>query len=210
MARIETDPNYSSPTFSRATAATDPFKKEDVQNLAAAMSTHVHDGAGKGLVIPFATTIPSGAITSAMIADNTIATTDLAVGSVARSAVATDLSAQSTTSATFVVLPSISVTLTTVAGSDVLVWFVGTMIASNATAVAQFSMTMDGGAFPGLVKYTAPAGAYAVPVTIMARYTPAAGPHTWTIGWTISAGSIQTDTGTYRSILALELKRATG
>ena len=82
MARIETDPNYSSPTFSRATAATDLFKKEDVQNLAAAMSTHVHDGAGKGLPIPFATAIPNGTITSAMIADATIDTADLKDGAV--------------------------------------------------------------------------------------------------------------------------------
>lgn len=50
MARIETDPNYSSPTFSRATAATDLFKKEDVQNLASAMSTHDH-GSTKGLAV---------------------------------------------------------------------------------------------------------------------------------------------------------------
>lgn len=50
MARIETDPNYSSPTFSRATAATDLFKKEDVQNLAAAMSAHDHN-VNKGLAV---------------------------------------------------------------------------------------------------------------------------------------------------------------
>ena len=48
MARIETDPNYSTPTFPRATAATDPFKKEDVQALAAAFSLHDHS-IGKGL-----------------------------------------------------------------------------------------------------------------------------------------------------------------
>jgi hypothetical protein len=50
MARIETDPNYSSPTFSRATAGTDLFKKEDVQALAAALSTHDHTP-GKGMKI---------------------------------------------------------------------------------------------------------------------------------------------------------------
>lgn len=50
MARIETDPNYTSPTFSRATAASDPFKKEDVQQVAAAFSVHDHSS-GKGLAI---------------------------------------------------------------------------------------------------------------------------------------------------------------
>jgi hypothetical protein len=56
MARIEIDPNYSTPTFSRATAPTDIFKKEDVQSVAAAFSTHVHDGVGTGLAIK---TLPS-------------------------------------------------------------------------------------------------------------------------------------------------------
>ena len=48
MARIETDPNYTTPTFSRATAGTDAFKMGDIQTLAAALSVHNHDGAGKG------------------------------------------------------------------------------------------------------------------------------------------------------------------
>jgi len=80
MARIETDPNYSSPTFSRATASTDLFKKEDVQNLAAAMSAHDHT-TGKGLPMA-AGSIPNGTITSAMIADATIDTADLKDGAV--------------------------------------------------------------------------------------------------------------------------------
>ncbi len=81
MARIEIDPNYNSPTFSRATAAADIFKKEDVQALAAAMSTHVHDGTGKGLAIA-ASGIPTSSITSAMIVDGTIAAADLAANSI--------------------------------------------------------------------------------------------------------------------------------
>ncbi len=79
MARVETDPNYTTPTFSRATAPTDPFKKEDIQLLAAAFSTHVHDGVGKGLLPAAhgANTVPGsaivdGSITGAKIADGTI------------------------------------------------------------------------------------------------------------------------------------------
>lgn len=83
MARIETDPNYTSPTFSRADAATDPFKKEDVQLLAQALSTHTHGG-GHGLPVAPMTAgqIPTGLITSAMIADGTIDTVDLKDGAV--------------------------------------------------------------------------------------------------------------------------------
>ena len=80
MVRIETDPNYTAPTFSRATAPTDPFKKEDVQNVAAALSTHDHT-TGKGLPMA-AGSIPNGTITSAMLADGTIDTADLKDGAV--------------------------------------------------------------------------------------------------------------------------------
>jgi hypothetical protein len=80
MARIPVDPNYNSPTFPRATAATDLFLKEDVQALAAAMSTHDHS-TGKGVVLG-AASIPNGTITSAMIADLTIDTADLKDGAV--------------------------------------------------------------------------------------------------------------------------------
>src|SRR5215471_1308339 len=86
MARIETDPNYSSPTFSRATAGTDIFKKEDVQSVAAALSTHDHS-TGKGLAIGGAS-IPNGTITSAMIADGTIDTADLKDSSVTSAKIA--------------------------------------------------------------------------------------------------------------------------
>lgn len=87
MARIETDPNYSSPTFSRATAATDVFKKEDVQNLASAVSTHDHTS-GKGLPVPLAAGSVNGSVltdntvTSAKIQDGTIVAGDIADGTI--------------------------------------------------------------------------------------------------------------------------------
>jgi hypothetical protein len=86
MARIETDPNYTAPTFSRATAPTDPFKKEDVQNVAAALSTHDHT-TGKGLPMA-AGSIPNGTITSAMLADGTIDTAALKDGAVTSAKIA--------------------------------------------------------------------------------------------------------------------------
>jgi hypothetical protein len=99
MARIETDPNYNAPTFSRATAPTDIFKKEDVQNVAAAFSTHTHDGSGKGLAVAFTgvppgsipgTALADGAVTSVKIADGTIATVDIANAAVTNAKLASD------------------------------------------------------------------------------------------------------------------------
>lgn len=50
MARIETDPNYVTPTFSRATEPTDLVQLEDIQGLAAALSAHDHAN-GRGLAV---------------------------------------------------------------------------------------------------------------------------------------------------------------
>jgi hypothetical protein len=86
MARIETDPNYSSPTFSRATAGTDLFKKEDVQSLASAVSTHDHSS-GKGVALA-AGAIASGLITSGMIANGTIVAADIASGTITANEIA--------------------------------------------------------------------------------------------------------------------------
>jgi hypothetical protein len=96
MARIEIDPNYSTPTFPRATAATDIFKKEDIQQLAAAISTHDH-GSGKGLAVTAVNLAPGsvpgsaiadGSITSAKIADGTIQTLDIADGAITSAKIA--------------------------------------------------------------------------------------------------------------------------
>jgi hypothetical protein len=65
MARVEVDPNYSNPTFSRGTVSSDLFKKEDDQLLAAAVSTHTH-ATGYGLPIAAlgaSVTVPAGGMT---------------------------------------------------------------------------------------------------------------------------------------------------
>lgn len=67
--------------FPYANAPADLFKKEDVQVLAQAVDQHDHS-TGKGIVIPFATAIPSGTITSAMIADGTIQAGDIGTGQI--------------------------------------------------------------------------------------------------------------------------------
>lgn len=80
MARL-TSTNYTAQPFTYATAATDLFKKEDVQVLAQAVDTHDH-ATGKGLPINVVSGIPAGSITSSMIADGTIVAGDIADGAV--------------------------------------------------------------------------------------------------------------------------------
>lgn len=78
MART-TATNFTGPLqFPYATAATDIFLKGDIQTLALAVDGHDHSS-GKGLPL-VAAAIPTGLITSAMIADGTIQSGDLASG----------------------------------------------------------------------------------------------------------------------------------
>jgi hypothetical protein len=88
MARIATDPNYNSPTFPRATAGSDIFVKEDVQALAAAMSTHTHNGAGTGLAVA---ALAPGSVTSAAIVDGTITAADMADATVTNAKLGPDV-----------------------------------------------------------------------------------------------------------------------
>lgn len=157
MARIESDPNYTSPTFSRATAATDPFKKEDVQALAAAMSTHDHT-TGKGLVLP-AGAIPDGSITSAKIADGTITGGDLAPGAVSSSKLAagavttrrtvtgTSVS-PSTTSASYVDVPDMVLSFASGGAdslaSELLIFF-GISLIAGSGATAGINVSINAG-----------------------------------------------------------------
>jgi len=72
--------------FPYATAGTDLFKKEDVQTLALAVDGHDHS-TGKGLPL-VAGSIPSGTITSAMIANGTIVAADIATGTITSNEIA--------------------------------------------------------------------------------------------------------------------------
>jgi|SRR5215475_7571433 len=66
--------------FPYATAATDLFKKEDVQTLALAVDQHDHTG-GKGLVLS-ASSLPDGSITGAKIATNTVTSANITDGTI--------------------------------------------------------------------------------------------------------------------------------
>jgi hypothetical protein len=207
VARIETDPNYTTPTFSRATAAADPFKKEDVQNLAAAMSAHNHTS-GKGLPMA-AGSIPNGTITSAMIADGTIATADIAAGAVSQRVLVPGINANpSTTSTTYVDIPDMLVTLTTT-GGDLLVW--ANVSASNS-GVGNFSLlglSIDGAAEVGevvMVAAVAGSGSMQTLGTFWWYAAPSAASHTIKARWRVSGGTLSNNL-TMRQLLVCELKR---
>lgn len=191
MARIETDPNYTSPTFSRATAATDLFKKEDVQNLAAAVSTHDHSS-GKGLPLT-AGAIPNGSITSAMIADGTIATADIAAGAVSQlmGQYASTPSFSTTATGVWVVTP-VAVTAT-FTGAPVRVEIGITLQHSAASVVVQTVAGWDGGALSSAVSLShMPSVATGFQFISWAYYfTPPAGAHTLSVMvWNNNAGTL--------------------
>jgi len=214
MARIETDPNYTSPTFSRATAATDIFKKEDVQALAAAMSTHVHDGAGKGLAIA-TTGIPAGSITSAMIADGTITAADLAFGAtiglglgptgLSNGSTPYAASGASTTSTVFVDVPSSSVTYN-VAFATSYCLLHASLGAAGPAGTCDFSYCIDGNSV--YTQRIAGVGGYVASFSITLVAQLSVGNHTFKLQWrTNVAGTLQLDSVTSFEMYVLELKR---
>jgi hypothetical protein len=206
MARIETDPNYNSPTFSRATAPTDIFKKEDIQNVASAFSTHIHDGAGKGLGI---TTLPSGIVTSAMIANGTIQDVDIAPGAVSqRRFVNGSTLNPTTTSTSYVDLTDLSITLTT-GGGDLLVWAVASVYNSGAGNFIFLALSLDGASEVGeMVVVPSGAGGASILVgsLVYAFSGPSSASHTVKVRWKTLAGTA-TGNALNRYLMVMEMKR---
>jgi hypothetical protein len=205
VARIEVDPNYTSPTFARATAPADAVKLTDIQQVAAALSTHDHS-TGKGLPLN-ASAIPSGSITSAMIADGAIATADLAGQAVTTVGyIAGSTSDPTTTSASFVDLPDMTISLTS-AGGPIALWFSGTFSISVTTAVAQIAFGLDGtdvgGMFvpqPGAANQIMHAGNLYLATGL------SVGAHTLKCRWNTCSGTLNAN-GTARYFVAVEFKR---
>jgi hypothetical protein len=207
MARIETDPNYSSPTFSRATAATDLFKKEDVQLLAAAMSTHVHDGV-HGLPLT-AASIPSGLITSAMIADGTIATADIAGGAVTAAYLVLGTTVNPTTTSTsYVDMPDMTADITVAAGSALLVWGACTMNSANVSGAMSMTIAMDGNPVGAAALVNAGDAGYAEQIATFTMIPAVSGgSHQIRLKWGTGASNTITAVGTQRTIVILEVRR---
>jgi hypothetical protein len=217
MARIETDPNYSVPTFSRATAATDLFKKEDVQALAAAISTHDH-ASGKGLAITRlapgsvdAAAIPDGLITSAKIANGSILTEDIGVGGqiVVAYAVTGTTNNPQTTSTTFADMPDMSADITTIGGTVLFVWGVTAMNSSTVGGLMQMAISYDGTTIiASQTQSSAAQVGYGMALTSMAQIAnTVAGGHQVRLRWNTGAGNTITALGTNRTMLIVEFKR---
>lgn len=211
MARIETDPNYSIPTFSRATAATDLFKKSDVQQLAEALSTHDHGG-GKGVAVArlaSGVVIPDGSITSAMIADGTIASADIGVGAITTlSAVYGSSSGPTTTSTTPADMPDMTLTINSPVACLLRVDFSGVFIVTAGAGYYQLSLDVDG-APPSsglsIAIQNAPVGSF-MHHQLHGYIGVAAGSHTIKTKWLISAGTLQAY-AVYRALSVLEVRR---
>lgn len=191
MARIETDPNYTSPTFSRATAATDLFKKEDVQNLAAAVSTHDHSS-GKGLALPLGA-IPDGLITSAKIADGTITTADLAANAsqYVLATVTATIASPTTTSPTMVDIPEMVINFNAAYNFTGLILFQGVFVTAGAGIDLGITLVYDGNglhAGTAVATYRATAVGYQ-PMSLFGVVDVAAGPHTIKAQWQTSSGT---------------------
>ena len=187
MARIETDPNYSTPTFSRATAGTDIFKMTDVQGVAAALSTHVHDGTGKGLPV---TTVAPGSITAAGLAANAVSQ---------RAAV--QIGTGSTTSTSFVDIPGLSASLTTTGGD--LLAFACVNISLPGTASAFLALNLDG--VDVSLASVQSTGVQALETMMVYRWVaPAAGTHTIKGRWCCSPSINLSINGNVNSVLLIE------
>lgn len=222
MARIETDPNYSSPTFSRATAATDIFKKEDVQALAAAVSTHTHaSGLGLAVTGPIngsqivdgtitSAKILDGTITSADILDGTIATVDIAAAAITQLSVAYGAaSSPTTTSATAVDMPDMVVNLNCPIACMLRVDFAGIFYGSALNSYMQVYFDIDG-TQPSAALTTITQAFFAASlyqhISTYGFLPVAAGLHVIKMKWLINTGTL-TNYATYRALSVLEVRR---
>jgi len=182
-----------------ANAATDLFKKEDVQVLAKAHDLHDHS-AGLGLPVDM-TVVAAGSITTAKLAANAITQVGYAVGTTAN---------PTTTSGTFVDMPEMSVTLTTVGGRLVAFLAVSGYVSAgpigNAFATA---LSLDAAAEVGS-QYGVPSALnYQMPISTFHDFgSPAAGSHTIKGRWAVTgSGTTMALNGTQRRLLVVELKR---
>ena len=194
--------------FPYATAATDLFKKEDVQVVAQALDQHDHSS-GKGLALA-AGAIGTGIITSAMIADGTIATADLAANSVTQAGFSQGLTANPTTTSTSPVDLDgngtgnvLRVDLTT-KGGDLLCWLEGNFSIAVLGGVVYLYLSLDGAAEVATQYIQEYVAGYAFQITTHWRFTGvSAGAHYVKARWAVN-GNTGTALQTYRQLLVLE------
>ena len=181
MARTNATNYAGALQFPKANAATDLFKKEDLQVLAEAVDQHDHS-TGKGLALP----------------PGSLSQTGLASGATA---------SPTTTSSTLVDLPDMAVTLTTT-GGDVLVWLTSSFTSSVVGMVASIALRADAGSNVAALNLTQPGAANGlISATTFWRFTGlTAGSHTFSGRWSTNSGTLTAYT-TARYLMAVELKR---
>jgi hypothetical protein len=189
MARIETDPNYSSPTFSRATAATDLFKKEDVQNLAAAVSTHDHSST-KGLILS-PSAIPDGSISTAKLADGAVTTAKMVDRAAsAPGGTTASTSSPTTTSTTYVGIPEMSRVLSLPNPATLYMAFQGVFLISAIGTDFSVSIFIDGVANNSSVAtWRCTAANFYMPIHTFCLQALSPGAHTIDARWSVSTGT---------------------
>lgn len=178
---------------------------------------HTHNGAHQGgpigsipaSAIPDGTItsakIADGAVTSLKIADGTIATVDIAATAVTQATQYSATNSASTTSATAVPITGAIATITTV-GGPVLVW-ANLAVYDNASAGATIYIQRDGGSWTPIATSLLPTANQ--PFTLGGHYidSPAAGVHTWQLGFSCTTGTLSVTPGAITSLVVLELKR---
>jgi len=203
--------------FPYATAATDLFKKEDVQTLALAVDQHDHS-AGKGLLLPngaFAdntlngSKLIDGTVTSAKIADGTIVAADLAADAVTQwvtyEAIATF---SSTVTGSYVPTPVTLPALMTTGGRLQLWCSFALAHSAGPGALVRAAIMRDGSAVAALSIYHNAAVNQVIPCSFVFSDLPAAGAHTYTLAlYNVTAGTMSLDGGTTASMIATEFKR---
>ena len=122
---------------------------------------------------------------------------------VVQNVIKTAVDAQSSTSTTAVIIPNSSVTITTTGGT-VLVF--ASLSASNNSnnRVNYLSLFADSVLVSNGASATIASGVGTL--SAFWRLTPAAGSHTYALGWSSAAGTLATTTDTPRSLLVMEVK----
>lgn len=150
----------------------------------------------------------SGTLPNPTIAAGAVGTTQLATGAVTQVAHAYGVASNpTTTSGTYVDVPDMAVTLTTV-GGDLLVWGhcdVSNSVAGDGVSVA---VSLDGATPVGASTPSSGTAGQVVAATPLAHFAGvAAGIHTVKLRWEVSFGGTATATATERQMIVEEIRR---
>jgi hypothetical protein len=193
--------------FPYATAGTDIFKKEDVQVLAQAVDQHDHSS-GKGLVLP-AGAIPNGLITSAMIADGTIVTADLAANAATRLwNVAASTANPSTTSTALVDMPDLNLSVTTVVANTIVLALLMATASNNAAGQGvNLAINVDGTDFGMYQMSLISANAWSILPYFLVTTLASVGAHTFKGRYGVNGSGTASLIGIQRQLIVLECRR---